>query len=208
MKLVAKKDIEFEMYSGIKGEQQRIIPLDLDVLEPMLWEHVPEIFGKKPKRIKRLFFWTKSIVEKFALSLEKFPNYVSLITSGQYFKYLIEHLKGIIESKKIWLSDYRYLNDSSELEHGFDIFKKVLYKLKRKRAYKCVSGVINHCFKEVLPYVNSPTYVASFSRLGDSLSQWKAYCPGRGYCIGIEVDTLNKMPYSHGNLARCIYKYN
>jgi len=107
LKLVAKKDIEFEMYSGIKGEQQRIIPLDLDVLEPMFWEHAPEIFGKKPKRIKRLFFWTKSIVEKFALSLEKFPNYVSLITSGQYFKYLIEHLKGIIERKEDWTNWYK-----------------------------------------------------------------------------------------------------
>ncbi|MBA7603068.1 hypothetical protein ES703_10170 [subsurface metagenome] len=48
--LGGKKDIEFEMFGSFKGEHQRIIPQDLAILEPMLWEFAPEIFGKKPIR--------------------------------------------------------------------------------------------------------------------------------------------------------------
>jgi len=119
--LGGKKDIEFEMFGSFKGEHQRIIPQDLAILEPMLWEFAPEIFGKKPKRRKKLFFWTRSIVEKFALLLEKFPNYISLITSKHYFQYIIERLQELIERKEEWINwyytsiDLLPLTDVSEL---------------------------------------------------------------------------------------------
>ena len=127
--LGGKKDIEFEMFGSFKGEHQRIIPQDLAILEPMLWEFAPEIFGKKPKRRKKLFFWTKSIVEKFALLLEKFPNYISLITSKHYFQYIVERLQELIGRKEEWINWYNSSIDLLPLADVSELFFDVLSEI-------------------------------------------------------------------------------
>ena len=127
--LSGKKDIEFEMFGSFKGEHQRIIPQDLAILEPMLWEFAPEIFGKKPKRRKKLFFWTKSIVEKFALLLEKFPNYISLITSKHYFQYIVERLQELIGRKEEWINWYNSSIDLLPLADVSELFFDVLSEI-------------------------------------------------------------------------------
>ena len=127
--LGGKKDIEFEMFGSFKGEHQRIIPQDLAILEPMLWEFAPEIFGKKPIRRKKLFFWTRSIVEKFALLLEKFPNYISLITSKHYFQYIIERLQDLIKRKEEWINWYYMSIDLLPLTDVSELFFDVLSEI-------------------------------------------------------------------------------
>ncbi len=101
-----KKDIEFEMYVSFKGDHQRILPQDLAALEPMLWENAPEIFGKRSKRTKRLFLWNRSSIETFASILERFPNYVSFISTSQFYKYLTQRLDELIERKEEWINWY------------------------------------------------------------------------------------------------------
>ncbi len=55
-----------------------------------------------------------------------------------------------------------------------------------------------------------PMFVASFSETGDSLSQWRSYCPSRGYAIGFSFEALRAraqkslLPPSF-ELARCVY---
>ncbi|QTI66882.1 DUF2971 domain-containing protein [Gordonia polyisoprenivorans] len=51
------------------------------------------------------------------------------------------------------------------------------------------------------------TYLVSLSRVGDSLSQWRAYCPrSGGYCIGLPGQLIRDAASSSGwLLAPCIY---
>ena len=43
----------------------------------------------------------------------------------------LEAIKSVLENKKIWMTDLRYLNDSQELYHGFEVFKMQLDMLTK-----------------------------------------------------------------------------
>lgn len=63
-------------------------------------------------------------------------------------------------------------------------------------------------FKKILHDVReADAYVASFSENGDSLSQWRAYCPGEGgYAIGLETAKLSAVARSERlMLLKCEY---
>jgi len=107
LKIRGEKIIEFSMYGGIAKESERVLPNRLSRLEPMLWEYAPEVFGKKKRHKRKLFQWNRSIVESFALSLEKFPNHYSQLTGSPYFKKQLEYLRNLIEKKDDWLFWYR-----------------------------------------------------------------------------------------------------
>ena len=107
LEIRGKKFIEFEMYGGTAKESERILPNKINVLEPMLWEYAPEVFGKKKRYRKKLFQWNRSVVESFALTIEKFPNYYSQLTSSTYLKHQLDFIKKLIEKKDDWLFWYK-----------------------------------------------------------------------------------------------------
>lgn len=81
----------------------------------------------------------------------------------------------MVESNELWLTDYAYLNDASELVHGRTKLEQVLESL-------CASAEYSHSQEVFGPWLdklrNGPApriCVASFSMDGDSLSQWRAY---------------------------------
>ncbi len=81
---------------------------------------------------------------------------------------------GILSSGSIRLTDYSYLNDRREIEHGVDIFRSVAEEMLRKSE----NDVINELLKSWIRNsqdINNNVYIASFSADGDSLSQWRAY---------------------------------
>ena len=41
-----------------------------------------------------------------------------------------EGLRGIIEDKAIWASDYRFLNDATEFEYGMSLFDKIFVSFR------------------------------------------------------------------------------
>jgi hypothetical protein len=96
-------------------------------------------------------------------------------------------LKGIIESGKIWFSDYRHLNDPSELVHGIGIAHDVAHRIPtgsdgRVRLFldTLVNMFSHQNFSATLEF-----FIASFSRKRDDLYQWLAYADdGRGFAIG------------------------
>lgn len=96
-------------------------------------------------------------------------------------------LKGILETQTIWFTDYRHMNDPSELLHGIDMAKDVA-----RIAANGADGRVR-LFLETLSDMFSPRnfssnfefFIASFSRDRDDLGQWRAYADnGRGYAIG------------------------
>ncbi len=99
----------------------------------------------------------------------------------------------IVGSKTIWASSVDYLNDTSEGKHFIDQVRDRLPEFSNQRGDG--SEFIPEMSKDAeidLPFQFRP-YVASFSSEGDSLPQWRSYCPnGNGVAIGFSVDCLKR----------------
>jgi len=101
-------------------------------------------------------------------------------------------LEGIIDSKTIWLTDIEYLNDLSEFKHFIEITreefeKELAAEVFSDKQHENMNNVLDHCFNS---YKQTRIYVASFSKDGDSLSQWRVYSGSRGYNIGFEKEEI------------------
>ena len=121
------------------------------------------------------------LIDAFADSLES-ESIIYHYTSS-------EGLRGIVESNEIWLTNTKFVNDTTECE--------ALWKIDG-----LMDRVKNQYLKEMLPRKDEGdnTYIVSFSKDGNSLEQWRAY---GNYCIGFEVKNLIK---SHFNLYECVYE--
>lgn len=107
-------------------------------------------------------------------------------------------LLGILLKKEIWASKVHYLNDSEEFRYAYKRLKDRLKKRKGEPFDEIPRWVENE-------YVN--IFVCSFTKEGDLLSQWRAYCPpGGGYGIGFKSKYLCSCA-EHGQfeLGKCIY---
>jgi hypothetical protein len=96
-------------------------------------------------------------------------------------------LRGIFESQTVWFTDYRHLNDPSELIHGIETAHDAI-RLAATGADGRVALFLQ-CMADMLSHKNFSTvfefFIASFSRERDDLGQWRAYADnGRGYAIG------------------------
>ncbi len=95
-------------------------------------------------------------------------------------------LKGIFETQQIWLTDYRHLNDPSELRLGVERAQEVL--LAAQEGADGRVGMFLRCAADLFSHENLDAlgfFVASFSRARNDLGQWRAYADnGRGFAIG------------------------
>jgi len=119
-----------------------------------------------------------------------------------------EGLLGITETRALWVSNIRYLNDSREFTAATEIALSVLESL--------ISAVVDAEEKSALvefrPWLTSlndqaQSYVFSFSEDGDLLSQWRGYSkPSDGYAIGFDTTALTKLSEQQGFFFRpCEY---
>jgi hypothetical protein len=111
----------------------------------------------------------------------------STITVPLYHYTNNQGLRGILESGRIWFTDYRHLNDPSELMHGIDMAHDVAGSLGRGADGRV--RLFLEDFADLLRPDNFTAtlefFIASFSRARDDLGQWRAYADnGRGYAIG------------------------
>lgn len=96
-------------------------------------------------------------------------------------------LKGILQSGQIWFTDYRYLNDPSELTHGADKARDVARQIVNE-----ADGLARLFFQNLADVftprnfeANLEFFIASFSHARNDLGQWRAYSDdGRGFAIG------------------------
>jgi hypothetical protein len=114
-------------------------------------------------------------------------------------------LLGILESRTIWATHTRFLNDTSEYQHALDLVHRHIAQIRPKNKLRIpaldamkegLSGVEDMC-----------VCVFSLSEVEDSLSQWRAYGGTRsGYAVGISRDTLRKIcKLNDLNLRPCVY---
>jgi len=117
-------------------------------------------------------------------------------------------LLGIIKDKCIRATHIRYLNDAAEhvyaLELAKGLMKDALDEGKiESEAHRRMNSLLN-------AFAEAHVFVASFSKKGDLLSQWRGYCPeGSGVSLGFDMSTLGQVrtPFERVcfSLEQCIY---
>ena len=124
-------------------------------------------------------------------------------------------LKGIFDSRQMWFTDYRFLNDPSELSHGMDMAKDMLRNAKTGADRRV--GLFLDCVADLYSQDNVDStlafFVASFSRARDDLGQWRSYADnGRGFSVGFAPkmfriqDDPSPSPDENAYLGPVLYK--
>lgn len=117
----------------------------------------------------------------------------------------VNAVKSILENKKLWLTDVRFLNDSTEMEEGFEFLLGYLdYQAARfsdseqlQVATSYVKQVVYQ--RESYGLDRRPVFISSFSLAEDLLSQWRAY---GGYAIEFDSESMKD------KLSKCIYSHD
>ncbi len=106
--------------------------------------------------------------------------------SGPLFHYTsFSGLKGILESRAIWLTPHRNLNDPSEIEHGKNIILSCIENSIKKRNCKMHSFLCD--FLKDIVEKGYRTFITSFCDKEDYLPAWRYYGDdGAGYSIGFK----------------------
>jgi hypothetical protein len=97
-------------------------------------------------------------------------------------------LKGIVENQEIWFTSALHLNDPSEINYGIEAARQELQTVIAKGGgdflqefCRHIEFLITHDRPDVFGF-----FVASFSRVGDELGQWRGYGDnGRGFAVGL-----------------------
>jgi len=122
--------------------------------------------------------------------------------------------QGIVESKTIWATDLRYLNDTQEFIHARELAEKRADQIAASwgavsEVKEMVKKAINAVFNTgPLHPERSQVMVASFSHARDQLSQWRGYSGGSSG-VSISFDLSRVRPsYEIGTaavFAPCVY---
>lgn len=140
-----------------------------------------ELPPRLQKYIKRYDDWQKKHIEvEQDVSTVKEPLYHYTDGHG---------LRGILETGQIWFTDYRHLNDPSELTYGI----RVAHKLANEIAAGSDDGRVKLFLELLVDMFRQENFadaldffVACFSRARDDLGQWRAYADnGRGFAIAL-----------------------
>lgn len=114
-------------------------------------------------------------------------------------------LLGMLQSKELWFTDAKFLNDISEMSYAVDVIEQIILENRDiKNPTPLVYEYLNDLLRSVLYRVKSdremgfmnPAFVCCFCEQEDSLHLWRAYTNnGKGYSVGFFVDFIyNRMP--------------
>ena len=106
-------------------------------------------------------------------------------------------LEGMLRNGMVWLTDFRFLNDRTEMVYGLEQGKDFV----RDKLIEAADGIRQRYCREIIEYseISSPNefYVFSTSDKKDDLSQWRGYASeGRGFTIGICGQSVRKLTES------------
>jgi hypothetical protein len=97
-------------------------------------------------------------------------------------------LLGIVRSGVLWATDYRFLNDSSELSYIFRLAAEVVREEFAGRYSGLAGTFLDYAATASPPYGDVPYYLCCFSELDNSLSQWRAYGGRQGFSLAFPGD--------------------
>jgi hypothetical protein len=102
-------------------------------------------------------------------------------------------LYGVVSSGKLWGTNYRYLNDLSEIDYG----RELALETVRERG-QAASGHVQPLLEEVKDRLNGTSgaadvYVTCFCATEDLLSQWRGYgSVSDRFCVGFDSSPVSK----------------
>ena len=117
-------------------------------------------------------------------------------------------LLGIVDSRALWASDIRYMNDSAELKHTADL-------IAREISRRIAAGHPNpNLLNQFLDWVSHRItnghllFGASFRSNGNLLSQWRGYSShGKGVSIGFDPQSILALAQQQAfQVGRCVYE--
>ena len=116
-------------------------------------------------------------------------------------------LLGIVESRSLWASDIRYMNDSAELKHTADLIRTEI--TERIGAGHPRPDLLNQFLDWVTHRITNGhmLFAASFRANGNLLSQWRGYSRlGKGVSIGFDPEYILRCAERQSfQIGRCIY---
>jgi hypothetical protein len=124
-----------------------------------------------------------------------------------------EGFEGIVRSGKIWATDIRYLNDTSEFLHTQSIAKSIIDQLPNDKDLAFTKRHASELIRRIwstgyLSPEKLEVYTSSFTVLKDTLSQWRGYGGGSlGISLGFDLRAF-RPPSSAETLvtfAPCVY---
>lgn len=108
-------------------------------------------------------------------------------------------LHGMLTTGKVWLTDYRFLNDKTEIIHTYNVTKKVI----TEKLNDAPDSALTSFYAQILSMLEReseyPSLVFSLSEDRDDLSQWRGYArDGRGFTIGFDGVALQRASSGSG----------
>lgn len=133
--------------------------------------------------------------------------YAERTRSVLYHYTSLSGLEAIIESRTIWASEIRYLNDAAEMHHTAAVLREEIEKRLRQGTG---SKELLERFREWIldRLVNgNMLFVVSFTTNGNLLSQWRGYGNvGKGVSLGFAPGAVYDCAELQGfEVGRCIY---
>lgn len=153
------------------------------------------------------FLW-KRITKKLIHEEQDLTNY-----EGNLYHYTdLSGFKGIIDSNKFWGTDHLFLNDDQEIRYGTILVNELIDRLmiSESKQNKKILEIIKERFN--YPKYKEEIYIACFTELKDSLSQWKGFSnQGAGIAIGLSTSKLfkndRKFPLRNIDIVKVIYNW-
>ncbi len=118
-----------------------------------------------------------------------------------------EGLLGIVNSRSLWASDVRYMNDSAELKHAADLIR--IEVTRRIAAGHRRPDLLNQFLDWVTYRITNGhmLFGVSFRSNGNLLSQWRGYSRlGKGVSIGFDPEYIQRCAARQEfMIGKCIY---
>jgi hypothetical protein len=122
----------------------------------------------------------------------------------------IEGLMGVVNSKSLWASEVRYLNDAAELHHFGSLANQQILQAQSTNQNSDEREILSQFGEWLKERLSSGplVFVSSLTENGNLLSQWRGYCShGKGVSLGFNpIELAKAAKESHFSLGRCVYE--
>ncbi|MFT3730800.1 MAG: DUF2971 domain-containing protein [Hyphomicrobium sp.] len=140
-------------------------------------------FGRltKSEGEAKLQLWSKSFERPFNENVYHYTNAAAL--------------GAILSSRTMYCTDYRQLNDTTELCTGFEVVEALIAARGEEVGISIddMDNALDHLALLRHAPLHMSMFTASFSFHGNDLTQWRAYAPSQGVSIGFRLASLERL---------------
>ena len=114
---------------------------------------------------------------------------------------------GILKTAELWATNILHFNDASEFKHRSRLAVTYLKSSAHTWDGEPLTQLLTNP-ETIIRHSDELPFVVSFSKHGDQLSQWRAYCgKGDGFSIGFRYSHLKYLRQQVGfRVLKCVYE--